>query len=305
MRGCHIRCVRLGGEPAVQLTTGALRLVALASRGPRIASLARKGGESILYWAPGKHRRGSWNPLGGHRLWTTRPGADECEETYRPDNQLCRLERSSGGFSLTAPVDPVTRLERGIRIQALEPERLSVEHSIRNASDMLWSGGAWGVTVTLPTARSVYLAPLGSDAPWDVATVTVFNRWGDDRGGRGFHDSQFEISDDALVLRPGGRENKRALGARPGILALHDPLRDVLFAKHAAFDARASYPGAANLALYAGSARNFYVELETMSPLVTLQPGETLKHVETWVLTRASSRQPSARSLGALFASRR
>src|SRR5271163_1439269 len=128
----RIRRCRFQGEPAVELGTRALRLVAITRRGPRIAHLSVPGGENLLYWRPGKHRRGMWDPLGGHRLWTTRPGADECEETYLPDNEPCKLELHRDGFSLTQPVDSVSRLLRTLRVRSVASDRVAIEHRLRN-----------------------------------------------------------------------------------------------------------------------------------------------------------------------------
>ena len=43
----------------------------------------------------------------------------------------------------------------------------------------------------------------------------------------------------------------------------------------------ARYPLGTNIAVYLGPA-SFMVELETMSPIVTLVPGASLRHVEHW-----------------------
>lgn len=287
--------------PALELLTPALRLVAITHSGPRIAHLSRNGGDNLLYWAPGKHARGGWDPLGGHRLWTTRPGADESEETYRPDNEPCAVNLGPDGFTVIAPIDPVTRLQRGFHVRSPADDRVIVEHFARNAGDMLWSGGLWCVTVTLPSTQTRYSAPLGDGSPWDTATLVLFSRWGGSHGTGSYADSQFTLTHDSLLLIPEQRENKRMLEARPGILAMHDPGRDILFAKHAPYVATGSYPHGANLALYTGAADNFYVELETMSPLVTLRPGESIRHAEMWLLRPAGPGLPPAADLRALF----
>lgn len=294
-----IRKLKFKGDRAIELRTKALRLVATTSRGPRVAFFGAPGGENLLYWNPGKHRRGEWDLLGGHRLWTSRPGADESEEAYLPDNNACAVETTRTAFTVTAPVDPASRLQRGFSVRATAPDRVVIDHFVRNAGDMLWSGGLWALTCTLPATGTVYSAPLGDGSSWDYATVVAFSTWGGHGQGR-FDDPQFEVTSDQFVLRPSGMENKRMLKADPGILAMHDPKRGVLFAKHAAFDPAGHYPLGTNLALYVGP-ENFMVEMETMGAFVTLKPGETLRHTETWVLRPAGARPPGASSLKRLF----
>jgi hypothetical protein len=296
-----IRKLQFGGLRAVELRTSALRLVAVTSRGPRLAFFGPPGGDNLLYWAPGRHRRGKWDLMGGHRLWTARPGADECEETYRPDNAPCVVERTPGGFTVVAPVDPETKIQRGIRVRVPAADRVELDHFARNTSDMLWSGGLWALTCTVPGAQTTYSIPLGDGSAWDYAAVIAFHTWGGGHGGAGYEDAQFSFTRDQFVLRPAGRENKRMLKADAGILAMHDPARGVLFAKQAPYCPAAHYPLGTNLAVYVGP-DNFMVELESMGPFVTLKPGATVHHVETWVLRPAGARPPGATALKKLFA---
>jgi hypothetical protein len=299
MKALIVRRLSFAGLAAVELRTRKIRLVTLCERGPRIAFLGRPGGDNLLYWAPGRHRRGAWDLMGGHRLWAARPGADEAEETYAPDNAPAAVAVRAGGFTVTGAVDLVHRIRRGFTVRALGADRVSVTHFLRNESDMLWSGGLWALTCTAPSARTTYTIPLGDGSAWDYATVVAFRTWGGGHGGRGFDDPQFALTRDALVLRPAGRENKRMVKADAGIVALHDPRRRLLFAKHAAYDPAGNYPLGTNLALYVGPG-NFMVEMESMGPTATLKPGEVLEHRETWVLADAV-RAPDAGSLRALF----
>ncbi len=294
-----IKRIQFGGLAAIELRTTQVRLVVLTAKGPRIAFWGRPGSDNLLLWAPGKFKRGEWDLMGGHRLWVARPGADEAEETYATDNRPCAVETSAKGFTVTAPVDPIHRTQRGIKVTALSADRISVEHFVTNHSDMLWSGGLWGLTCTVPSAGASYTIPLGDGSSWDYATVVTFRVWGGGHGGVGFHDEQFQLSDDALLIRPVGRENKRMVKADPGVIAMHDPVRKLVFAVHAAYQPDGNYPLATNLASYVGP-QNFMVEMETMSPFTTLKPQQTLKHTETWLLRDAKA-APTPKALRALF----
>ena len=294
-----IQRVKFEGLDAIELLTPSLCLVALVAKGPRLAFWGRPGGDNLLYWAPGKHRRGEWDLMGGHRLWVARPGADEAEETYAADNQPCKVETSTDGFTVTGALDPVQKIRRGFTVIVVAGDRITIDHFVRNESDMLWSGGLWALTCTVPPKDASYVVPLGDGSSWDHATVVAFHTWGGGYGGKGFNDPQFEFTADAFVLRPAGRENKRMLWADAGIIARHDPAQKLLFAKHSTYVPEGNYPLGTNLALYVGP-KNFMVEMETMGPAATLKPGQTLKHRETWLLADAKS-APTAKSLRALF----
>ena len=96
-----LKRIKFGGLAAIELRTAKLRLVALTAKGPRLAFWGRPGGDNLLLWAPGKYRRGPWDLMGGHRLWVSRPGADEAEETYAADNRPCTVEVFANGFTVT------------------------------------------------------------------------------------------------------------------------------------------------------------------------------------------------------------
>lgn len=297
-----VRRIEFDGLRALELRTSALRLVVVTSCGPRIAFFGQPDSDNLLYWAPQRHRRGNWDMLGGHRLWTARPLADESEESYLPDNLPCRTIEFGEGEDLTVigALDPVNLIRRGLKVRVLDEARLQIDHVAQNVGEMLWSGSLWAVTCSVPSPQSTYCIPLGDGSRWDHVSVTAFDRWAG-QGGEGFADAQFTMTRDQYLLRPAGRANKRMLKADAGIVAMHDPKRGVLFAKHAAYDRAGRYPMDSNLALYVAQ-RNAMVEMETMGPGATLKPGEQFQHRETWTLTRAAPQLPCNALLRGLFA---
>jgi hypothetical protein len=288
------------GTAAIELRTPALRLIAVSAVGPRIAFFGRPGGENLLLWRPGEFRRGAWDLLGGHRIWVTRPLADEAEETYLVDGAPCDVAVAADGFTLTSAIDAATRTRRGFTVRALDDDRLLVEGFVTNVGPMLYSGGVWGLTCTVPRAGTRYAVPLGDGSAWDAFPLVLFRTWAGGQGGGGFADPQFRVTDDLLVLSPSGVENKRMLAAPRGIVAMSDPARGVTFAKLTEYVRGGAYPLGANVAFYVGPG-NFMVEMETMGPEATLKPGETLRHVETWLLRSGALPLDSAAELLGLF----
>lgn len=275
-----IRTISYDGVPATELIAGGVRAVVVHGVGPRIAWFGSRS-RNLLYWdTDGVHTRGAWTMRGGHRLWVTRPGADESEEAYAPDDQPCRVRPLRDGVAVTAPAD-ASGLEKTLVVRAGRGG-WRVAHRLRNAGAMLWSGGAWALTCTRPTRATRYRVPLdGGPADWDVTTIVIPRRWGGGHTSR-LADPQFVLTADALVVRARGAEAKRMISAPRGALIMEDPARGT-FMKQARFDPRGCYPRATNVALYLGPA-SFMVELETMSPQRTLLPGEALQHVERWSL---------------------
>lgn len=288
------------GSAAVELVTPVLRLVAITDVGPRIAHLGLAGGENLLLWKPKKYTRGEWDLRGGHRVWVTRPQADECEDTYAPDNGPCKVEILKDGFRVTGGKSPVNATRRGFSVRAVADDRLEVDNFLINDSDMLSSGGVWALTCTLPGKGARYAIPLGDGSTWDNFSLVHFRTWAG-HGKGGFNDPQIAVGDEVLVVTPRGVENKRMVQAPRGILAMSDAARGLTFAKKVDWLPGRQYPLHMNLAFYIGP-DNFMVEMETMGPEQTLKPGETLVHRETWVLRKGAVGVDKAAPILKLFA---
>lgn len=289
-----VRACTHAGFAAVELTTPALRLVAVHGTGPRLAWLSLPQGENLLLWdeaQPPKYGREPeakrpWTLRGGHRVWTARFGADEDEQTYANDDGAGTCETRADGFTVTGAPCGETRTQRSIRVRLLRDDRLEVVNRIENRSNMLLGCGLWGLTCTRPSAECRYVVPLGDGSSWDTATITVFRRWAG-HGTDSFREEQGGLEDDAYVIIPKGRETKRMVQTPAGAIALVDRARDLTFAIRAPYERGAQYPAGANIALYVGP-QNFMVEMETMGPFAVVKPGEALEHRQEWTLQRGA-----------------
>lgn len=289
-----VRTCTHAGFAAVELTTPALRLVAVHGTGPRIAWLSPAGGDNILFWdehQPLKYVREPeakrpWGLRGGHRVWTARFGADEDEQTYANDDAAGTCEISGDGFTVTGAICGETRSQRSITVRQLRPDRIEVVNRIVNTGNMLLGCGLWALTCSKPGPDTRYVIPLGDGSSWDTATITVFRAWAG-HGTGSFREDQFELIDDAYVLSPKGRETKRMISSPAGAIAMVDAKRDLTFAISTPWEQRATYPAQANLAMYVGP-NNFMVEMETMGPHVVLKSGQSLEHRQEWTLVKGA-----------------
>ncbi len=287
------------GVQAIELLTDSVRLVAVTEFGPRLAFLGKPNGENMLLWAPQKYTRGDWDLRGGHRVWVTTPGADECEDTYAVDNDACEYQIGDDGFVVVGAENPINKTRRGLRISVVNDTMLEVDNFVINTGDMLYSGGLWALTCTLPTDGATYAIPIGDGSSWDNFNMVFFREWAG-HGKGGFNDPQIEIGNDLVTVKPAGNENKRMLQSHAGIIAMSDPVNKTTFAKHVSFDPAGNYPLNTNIAFYIGP-DNFMVEMETMGSEETIKPGAELHHIETWVLKDGATEFNSAETVHALF----
>ncbi|OPZ25847.1 MAG: hypothetical protein BWZ02_02274 [Lentisphaerae bacterium ADurb.BinA184] len=292
--------IKFEGKNAVELTTAEMRLVGVSDFGPRLAFFGTPGGANLLYWKPGKHKRGDWDLRGGHRVWVTRPGADECEDTYAPDNGPCEVAVFGNGFCLIGDRSPLNGTRRGIGVKLLNTHSVQVDSFVINDSNLLYSGGVWGLTCTVPGKGTTYGIPVGDGSPWDAFTMVSFRKWAG-QGQGGYADDQIVMREDMMVVQPKGIENKRMIQSHHGIIAMSDPASGVTFAKKIECAPVGHYPLNTNIAFYIGPA-NFMVEMETMGPEQTLKPGQDLHHRETWLLHPATTDFSVAANLTRLFA---
>ncbi len=251
-------------------------------------------------WKPETYLRGDWDLRGGHRVWATRPMADENEDTYATDNGPCSVELFADGFRLTGAENPHNRTRRGIEVRALTDHMFEVDNFLENTGDMLYSGGVWALTCTVPGAATKYAIPVSDGSDWDTFTMVHFRRWGG-HGVGGLNDTQIEQTEDMLVITPRGIENKRMVQSRAGIMVMTDTDRNFTFAKKTPYcDSATTYPQNTNLAFYIGP-ENFMVEMESMSPEQPLRPGDIMHHKETWVFRDEATPLTSADDLTSVF----
>jgi len=274
--------ISFAGKKALQIETKIFRMIIVSECGPRIAFWGRIGGKNLLFWDKKGLGRGEWKLMGGHRVWAIRPDADESEDAYRPDNTLCDVQKSGDAITITGRKDPILQIQRGIRLEIVDNNKVYVDNFITNAGDMLYSAGVWALTCTNPLPKRFYGIPLGDGSEWDCFKIVMFRKWAGHTSP--INDPQISFTEDMLILTPQGIETKRMIEAPYGIIAMDAPDQDTTFIKKVDYNRGAQYPLGCNIAFYVGP-NNFMVEMETMGPEVTLKPGETARSRETWVLT--------------------
>ena len=271
-------------QQAYEIGTKSSKMIVITSFGPRIAFFGKEGGRNLLFWEgkENKLRRGDWILRGGHRVWTTRPGADECEETYATDNLPCSVRKGNKGIHVSAPPDAAHGTQKSMIIQVLGDNTFSVENRVTNIGPMLWSGGVWGLTCTAPKGKCMYGIPIGDGSEWDMYRSVCFKKWAGGQTGR-FNDNQIGFTEKCLTISPKGVQAKRMIETHAGIIGMSDPEQGLSFIKHAAYQPHEQYPLGTNSAFYIAP-KNAFVEMELMSPMVTLKPGGSISLREIWML---------------------
>ena len=274
----------LGLPNCLRLANETVELIVTTDVGPRILKYALIGGENIL----GEHphaaiqtRLGEWKPRGGHRLWIA---PENMPDSYAPDNSPIEftIDEQSSSVILTQAVEAATNTQKIIGIKLSEKNsQIEITHKIVNQGAQEIELAAWALTIM--RGGGVCIVPNEQFAPYSHETLLPIRNlavW----SYTDFTDPRWQFEKNEIRLKVDEKlENPQKIGVlnKQGWTAYE--WQNLRFTKHFEFDETAIYPDLnSNVELYtAGS----FVEVETLSPLVKLQPGETVTHVERWELS--------------------
>jgi hypothetical protein len=264
------------GLECSSLENESLKLLITRSVGPRILSLGFKDGENIFAELPetviDHPESDAFHFYGGHRLWHA---PEEPRRTYLPDDDPVDIASSENGLTVTQKIEPQTGLQKVIEVRfpGASPQ-VVITHHLTNHGFWPVTCALWAITqlktggtAILPQVRQdTGVLPNRSLAVWPYTDMVNPNvRWG----------SNFVLLDTELDS--------------PFKIGFPNPRgwqgywwNGVLFVKRAAYEANAEY-------FDFGSSSECYcdhrfIELETLTPIRTLAPGETASHIETWEL---------------------
>ncbi len=272
--------IKYDGFDAVEITTKEIKCVVVYEIGPRIAHFSKIGEENLLYWKKDDVVRGDWKIYGGHRVWLTRPYADESEDTYIPDNERCSLELSEDKVIVTAPANKTNLLERGMEIQVVGENQLLVRNFVKNTGGLIYSGGVWSPTCVVPDGKKL-VVPLGEEnSTWDIVKVIIPRVFAGNEAT--LQDDQVAFVGNDLVVTPNKKLTKRVCLAKQGKVILD--CGSYVFEKFSKYNKLLKYPfEGCNVAVFNGD-NNWMAELETFGGESEITPNETIDNVEIWTI---------------------
>jgi hypothetical protein len=277
-----------GWPDTYRLSNGRIEAAVVTAIGPRIIELKTAGGENVFHVRDreaGGHGEPDWVFRGGWRLWIA---PERRETTYALDNAPCRAEVDGTTLRVTGPPQPAAGIQKVIEV-SLDPQqpRLHLVSHIRNIADHPVTYAAWSLSVMRPGGRAF--------APLDVGPLDAFDAT---RGLRlwsyaKFSDPRYRFGDrlaqvDQSKIGPvptgatGRRsdESKVAVDSTQGWAAYL--VGGTLYLKRFPHDATGTYPdGGSTIEIYSSGE---FLEVEQLSPLTTLKPGQELVFPEDWWL---------------------
>jgi hypothetical protein len=285
-----VETVEFGGwKNNVKISNGAVELIVTLDVGPRVISYKLAGGVNVLKEFPdqfGKSGEPGFMIRGGHRLWVS---PEDPIRTYAPDNvPVAHKVLDDGTVVFTADPDEKFGLRREISVKMTESgTEVRLIHRVENTGKVATELAPWALTVMKP--GGVEIIPLPTKAPHGGAgKVKTAADFGASQSlvlwpYTDLADSRFSFGSEYILVRHDGKKPSTKIGLNhaPGWVSyLND---HTLFTKRFAYEPDATYPDrGCNFETYTDGG---IVEIETLGPLVKLQPGQDTKHAETWSLS--------------------
>lgn len=260
------------------ISNGILSIEFLLDAGPRLVRMFHQDSEeNYLAELPDitHHTEyGTFYFRGGHRLWHA---PEDILRTYVPDNEPIEVISAPDGVTLTQSVEIATGIQKSIQIQFCPGSaKVTLQHTLLNK-------GAWAVTLS---AWAITQLPLGGIAilpqtkarldPHGLLPNRNLSIW----PYTSIQDPRLTLLDDIILVKADPALPPLKIGYANRAAWIGYYRNSTLFVKHFTPILDLPHPDFnCNTETYCG---NRFIELESLSPLSTIEPGESIVHSETW-----------------------
>lgn len=259
----------------VEISNGIVDVVVTVDRGPRIIRYGFTGRENMFAEAPDSiNEESGWKIMGGHRLWHS---PENMPRTYENDDKPVKWEATEDGIITVQDPEPFAMTQKEMEISMDDQSSaVTVLHRIRNVGAWTAEFAVWALSVMAPGGKEVI--PMTQEDTGLLANRTLalwpYSKMNDHRIWWG---SQYiTLQQDAATKAP----FKLGINNEYGWAAYFN--FDQVFVKQHIHEEGEKYPdGGCSFETYT---TDFMLEMETLSPLVKVEPGEELEHMECWAL---------------------
>jgi len=266
----------------LKLRNDTVELVISTGFGPRVLYYGFPGGSNLFKNFDeqlSSTDRDKWKSYGGHRLWHA---PEVFPRTYYPDNDPVEYEWDGIALTLKSSDEKVNNIGKKITI-TLSPEGPGVilNHEIINRGVWDVKLAAWSLSVMAPGGRVIipqeeYKPHPDVLLPARPLVLWHFTKMNDPRFIWGERFIQLKQDDRYPSKQKFGVTNTKGWAAYS--------FEDMVFLKQHSYIDGAVYPDmGCNSEFYTEPG---FLEIETLSPLTTLRPGESVSHTEEWSLFR-------------------
>jgi hypothetical protein len=269
-----------GWRNCYRISNGEVELIATSDVGPRVIRFGFVGGQNVFKEFTeqlGKSGEDKFQLRGGDRVWKA---PEDPVATWAPDNVAVEISVTGNGLIARAPVEPLTHLRKEIEIRMAERGTdVTVVHRVSNESLFPLEYSAWALTMMAPGGVAISGFPPRGKHPANLEATNPLVMW----AYTNLADKRWTFTKKYLALRqdPNNSDAQKLGMFNPHTWGAY-VLNGEVFIKQAAGDAHASYPDFG--CSFETFTNNEFLELETLSPLKKVAPGETVEQTEHWSL---------------------
>lgn len=254
----------------------------LVEAGPRIVRLFLNGSEDNQLQELVDRKQstpyGDYFIRGGHRLWHS---PEAFPRTYIPDNTGVEVEVTNDGVCLTGPLEPQTGIRKYMDIQLLDDRpALIVEHRLQN--DGVWpvEFAAWALTVLPLGGLAILPQPVGHFDSAGLLPNRNLVIW----PYSSLRDDRLRLDDEFISIQAAPKLPPLKIGYMNRTGWIGYLRQGVFFVKHFKPQPEKRHVDfGCNVETFTNDQ---FIELETVGPLVKVEPGESLHHTEIWEFFR-------------------
>ena len=271
-----------GWANCYRISNGEVELIVTGDVGPRVMRYGFVGGQNIFKEFAeqlGKSGEKEFQLRGGHRVWKA---PEDPVASWAPDNVAVEVKALADGVLAREPVEPLTGLQKEIEVHlAPSGSQVTVTHRIANHTLFPLEYSVWAMSMMAQGGVAITGFPPRGKHPINLEATNPLTMW----AYTDLSDPRYKFTKKYLMLRqdPKNAEAEKIGMFNPDTWAAY-ALNGELFLKRAQTDASKKYPD------FGCSFETFtnsdFLEMETLSPLQTVQPGKSAEHTETWTLRR-------------------
>ena len=274
----------------LKMDNGVASLLVTLDIGPRIISYSLKGGENVFFcdvdrqqnFSDEKYREtfgkdAVWQLFGGHRIWAA---PESLYEMYTPDNAPVEFSKDGSSVTFTHHVYESSPLKKSMTVTLDETtSEVTVLHRIENVGTEPKTFAVWAVSAV--DAGGTELLPYAiEDAGLLPNKNIVFWTYAD------IKDPRISFGNKFLTLRqnPDCGESKTKFGFLSEAGKAYYLNKNNLFT--ISFSADISADHLDRCCNYETYTNRLFLEMETLSPMKKVLPGQALEHTEHWTLSK-------------------
>ncbi|RCX20195.1 uncharacterized protein DUF4380 [Anaerobacterium chartisolvens] len=267
-----------GWSNCIEISNGIIDLIATSDVGPRLIRFGFVGRDNEFCEVSeqiGTTGDSKWNIYGGHRLWHS---PEEDPRSYQPDNSQVEWSEKENGIVLNQPVEPWTQIKKDIEVTMSPDEaKVTVLHRLTNKGAWPVELSVWALSVMAPGGKQVIPQNTTETGllPNRMLSLWPYTKLNDHRVFWGEKFITLKQDKDTKEAFKIGLPNENGWAA----YANHGHL----FVKQYKHIPGVLYPDF-SASSYETYTCDYMMEMESLSPLTTLQPGMSVEHTEVWAL---------------------